>query len=133
MDTTLTLGNGDALDAVDAALVLQVRPHAVGGLDGAASLDGQAHVLVPTQVGIGGVEDLHGPSLTLGVAGVHAGQVGGEQRRLLTAFTGLDLDDDVAGVVRIAWDEDFAQTVGGRCLDPGELRQFGCEVGVVGS
>ena len=113
---------------MDAALVLQVRPHPVLGLHGPAGLDGQAHVLVAAQVGVGGVQDLHGPALPFGVAGVHAGQVGGEQRRLLTALTGLDLDDDVAGVVGIPGHEDLAQVLPGSGLGGLQVRHLGGEV-----
>ena len=40
----------------------------------------------------------------LGVAGVHAVQVAGEQRGLVAAGAGADLDDDVLVVVRVALD-----------------------------
>ena len=131
VDAPLGLGDRDALDTVDAALVLQVRPHPVLRLHGPAGLDGQAHVLVTAQVGVGGVQDLHGPALPLGVAGVHAGQVGGEQRRLLTTLTGLDLDDDVAGVVRIPGHKDLAQVLPGSGLGGLQGRHLGGEVRIL--
>ena len=128
VDTPLGLGDRDALDAVDAALVLQVRPHPVLGLHRSAGLDGQPHVLVAAQVGVGGIEDLDAPPLTLGVAGVHASQVGGEQRRLLTALTRLDLDDDVPGVVGVPGHEDLAQVLTGLSRSGLKRRDLGGEV-----
>src|SRR3712207_8361266 len=52
-------------------------------------------VLVAAEVAGLGVEDLGLPALPLGVAQVHPQQVAGEQRRLLAALAGLDLEDDV--------------------------------------
>jgi hypothetical protein len=40
--------------------------------------------------------------VALRVADVHPGQIGGEQRRFLTALAGLDLEDDVVAIVRVA-------------------------------
>ena len=48
-------------------------------------------VLVAAQVGLDGVEHLGPPAAALGVAQVHPQQVAGEQRRLLAALPGLDL------------------------------------------
>lgn len=48
--------------------------------------------------------------MPFGIADVHPGQVGGEQRRLLAALAGFHLQHDVVGVVRIA-----------RCQHVGEL------------
>ena len=42
------------------------------------------------------------PAMPLGVADVHAEQLGREERRLLAAGAGADLDDDVAVVVGVA-------------------------------
>ena len=47
--------------------------------------------------------------MPLGIADVHAGQVGGEQRRLLAALAGLHLEQDVVGVMRIARGEQVGQ------------------------
>ena len=41
------------------------------------------------------------PALGFGVAGVHAEQVAGEQRRFVAAGAGADFEEDVAVVVRI--------------------------------
>ena len=96
----LRLGDRDPLHAVHAALELQPRPDAVGGI--ALAPDRQRGVLVAAQVRSGLVEHRHGPAVPLGVPDVHPGQVGGEQRGLLAALTGLHLEDDVVGVVRVA-------------------------------
>ena len=96
----LRLGDRDALHAVHAALELQPRPDAVGRI--ALAPDRQRGVLVAAQIGGRLVEHRHGPAVPLGVADVHAGQVGGEQCRLLATLAGLHLEHDVVGVVRIA-------------------------------
>ena len=133
MDASLTLGDGHALNAVDATLVLQVRPDSLLGLHRVTGLDGQAHVLVAAELGVGGVKNLDGPPHALGVAGVHASQVRGEERRLLTALARLDLNDDVAGVVGVAGHQHLAQAIGGSGLGLGESRKLRGEIGVVGS
>ncbi len=52
-------------------------------------------------LGLREVDDLHAPAPPLGVAAVHAEQLGGEQRRLVAAGAGADLEHHVAGVVRV--------------------------------
>ena len=100
MHAALRLGDWHPLHAVHAAFELQPGPDAVGGV--ALACDGQRGVLVPAEVGEGLVEHGHVPAVALGVPDVHAGQVGGEECRLLAALPGLHLHDDVVGVVRIA-------------------------------
>ena len=75
----------------------------------AAGLDRDGHVLVPAEPGHGGVQDLGLPALPLGVAQVHAQQVAGEQRRLLAALAGLDLEDHVLVVVGVARHQQLLQ------------------------
>ena len=58
------------------------------------------------------VEDLGPPAAALGVAQVHPQQVTGEQRRLLAALAGLDLEDDVAVVVGVARDQQQRSLLG---------------------
>ena len=43
--------------------------------------------------------------MPFGVAGVHAVEVGGEERGFLAALAGADLDDDVLLIERVARDE----------------------------
>ncbi|GMA36659.1 hypothetical protein GCM10025876_28630 [Demequina litorisediminis] len=111
VNAALRLGRGHALDAVDAALVLEVRPHAVLGLHGTLGLHGHGDVLVAAHVRLGGLEDLGLPALGLGVLQVHLQQVAREQRGLLATLARLDLQDHVAGIVRVARDEDAAESL----------------------
>ena len=70
--------------------------------------------------------------MPLGVADVHPGQVGGEQRRLLAALTGLDLEHDVVGVVRVARRQQIGE-LGVELVDGGlQLGDLGGERLVVG-
>jgi hypothetical protein len=63
----------------------------------------------------------------LGVAQVHPQQVAGEQRRLLAALPGLDLQDHVLAVVRITRQQQLAQLVLQRALPDGQLGRLGRE------
>ena len=130
VDASLALGDGHALDAVDPALVLQVSPDPVLRLHGRAGLNRQADVLVAAQVRVGGVQDLHRPAHALGVAGVHTCQVRGEEGGLLTTLAGLDLDDDVAGIIGVTGHEHLAQVLGRRLGSRLESGDLSGEVGV---
>src|SRR3989454_6363180 len=59
------------------------------------------HFLVAAELGGALRDDLGLPALPLGVARVHAEQVGGEERRLVAAGAGADLEEDIALVVRV--------------------------------
>jgi len=96
-----------------AALVLQA---AVGPL----ALDDRRHFLEAAGLGLGEVEDLHPPALTLGVAAVHAEELAGEERRLVAAGAGADLEHDVSLVVGILGRELDAQLLLQRRLAFGE-------------
>ena len=73
-----------------------------------------------------------GPAVPLGVPDVHPGQVGGEQRRLLAALTGLHLEHDVVGVVRVARRQEVGE-MGFEFFDGcGEFVDLGGERLVVG-
>ena len=76
---------------------------------GAGRLDRDGDVLVAAEIGLGGGEDLGLPAVPFRVPQVHPQQITGEQRRLLAALAGLDLDDDVLGVIRIPWGEQAGQ------------------------
>ena len=103
----LRFGHRHPLHAVHAAFELEPRPHAVGRV--ALAPDRQRRVLVAAEVREGLVENRDGPAVPLGVSDVHPGQVGGEKRRLLATLTGLDLEHDVVGVVRVARCEQIGQ------------------------
>ncbi len=99
---SLGLGDRHPLHPVDATLELE---HAVGGvvrIGGTGCLHRHGDRLVAAQVGLLGVEHLDLPATSLGELGVHPEQVAGEQRRLLAALAGLDLDQGVRGVVGVA-------------------------------
>ena len=68
--------------------------------------------LKAAQVGGVGVEDVDAPALLLGVALVHAVEVGGEQGGFLPAGGGVNLDDDVALVVGVLGQEGDAESLG---------------------
>ncbi len=125
MDATLRLGHGHALDAVHAALVLEVGPDALGRVGRrAARLHRDLDVLVAAEVGVGRLQDLRLPAAALGVPQVHAQQVAGEQRRLLAALARLDLEDDVAAVVGVARDEHAAQALARLLLGGTQAREL---------
>ena len=112
VDAALRLGFGDALDAVDAGLVL----HAPVGV---LAADAERDLAVAAGAGLGGVEHLQPPALALGVALVHAEQVGGEQRGLVAAGAAADLDDRVLLVGGVARQEGDLQLL----LEPREQRR----------
>ena len=106
VDAALRLGDRHALHAVHAALVLQPGPRRPRRARACpCAFTATVDVLVAAEVGLGGVEDLGPPAAPLGVAQVHPQQVAGEQRRLLAALAGLDLEDHVAVVVGVARDQ----------------------------
>ena len=68
----------------------------------APALDADHDLLVAAEIGEIFGHDLGAPAMAFGVAQVHAGQVCGEQGRLVAAGAGADLDKGVALVVRVA-------------------------------
>ena len=102
VDASLRLRLRHALDAVDAALVLQLRVRAL-------TVDLELDLVVPAHAGGRGVHDLDLPALLLGPARVHPEQVRREERRLIPTLGALDLDDDVAVVVRVLGQEENLQ------------------------
>ena len=131
VDAALRLGLRHALHAVHAALVLEVRPDALGGVVRGA-LHRDLDVLVPAEVALGALEQLGLPALRLGVVEVHPQQVGREQRRLLAALPRLDLEDHVAPVVGVARDQQAAEAVRRRRLGDLEVGDLGGERRVLG-
>ena len=114
VDPPLGLGFRHALDAVDAPLVLEAAEDAwardrgdrLSDAPGAAFREG---------------EDLEFPAPQLGVAGVHAQQIPGEEGGFLAAGSGAELEHGVALVVGIRRDQQAADLR----LD---LRDFALEV-----
>ncbi len=78
---------------------------------GRAGADRDGDRLHAAEIGRLVVEHLGRPALPLGVAQVHPQQVAGEQRRLLAALAGLDLEDDVLAVVGVLRQQQLAQPV----------------------
>ena len=110
LDAALALGLGDALDAVDAGLVLE------DGVDLLAQdleLDG----LEAAGLGRRGREELDLPALGRGKALIHLVQVAGKDGGLVAAHAGADLDDGVLVVVGVGRDEKELDVV----LERGEL------------
>ena len=83
---------------MNAALVLEPFVNVVAG-------DGEDDFLEAAKVGRAGIERLHLPALRLGVAGIHAKQVGSEKRRLGTASSSSDFDDGVPRVGEVGRDD----------------------------
>jgi hypothetical protein len=93
MNAALRLGRRHALNAVTAALILQLAVDAF-------ALERQGDFLEAAKLGRAMVEDFYLPALGLGMALVHFIQVAGEQRRLVAARTAADFHD-ATGAVRI--------------------------------
>ena len=95
MDPPLRLGRGHTLHAVAARFELE------RGVDEIA-FDADDKLLVAAEVARTLRQHLGAPAFALGVAQVHAREVAGEQRRLVAAGAGADLEEDVAHVVGVA-------------------------------
>ena len=87
---------------MDSALVLQTRVRAV-------PFDQRCDRLDAPDAGVVAVHDLHLPAAGLGVPLVHPEELGREERGLLSSGARADLDEDVARIVRVAWDEEELQ------------------------
>ena len=77
------------------------------------------------RAGGAGVHDLDLPALTLRVFRVHTGQLGREQRRLVTARAGANLDEHVLVVVLVARQEQPLELVFERRLSRLQLVDLG--------
>ena len=62
-------------------------------------------LLEPADLGRARAQELHLPAVPLGEAAVHAGEVRREERRLVAARPGADLDDGVSRIVGVARQE----------------------------
>ena len=102
MNTAAGFGLGNALDAVDAALVLHLAVNAV-------AVDLEDDFLVAAHFGLAGVDDLHLPPLAFGVTRVHPEEVGGKEAGFVAAGASADLDDDVFVVVGILGQQGHAK------------------------
>ena len=92
------LGGGDALHAVDAGFVFEFRVRAFA-FDLKDDFFKSAHARIVL------VKDLRLPIMILGVAGVHAEEIGSEDAGLVAARPRPDFHDDAFLVARIFGDE----------------------------
>ena len=121
VDAPRGLGVGHPLDPVHAALEFQPR-------EDAAALDLGHDLLEAAGRALALRDDLDLPALELGIAGVHAQQVAGEERRLVAAGAGPHLEDRALLVGLVARQEQDLQALrgllhgllGGRTLLLGE-------------
>ncbi len=129
VDPARGLGRGNALHPVDAALEAQLRVDAV-------ALDHGDDFLDAALAGAADGHDVHLPALPLGVALVHPEHVAGEERGLVAAGAGPDLEQDVLVVVRVLRDQEegdlgverVALRLEGPGLLVGHLPQLGVRV-----
>ena len=90
----LAFGLRYTLDAVHAALELEARIHLV-------ARHAEHNLLVAAQLGFRLAHDLGLPAAFIRVHGVHAVQIGGEQRTFLAARAAADLHKNIFVVVRV--------------------------------
>ena len=84
-------------------------------------------VLDPAEVGIGRLDHLGSPAAGLGVSLVHPEEVTGEQGGFVSTLAGLDLQDDVGVVQRIARHEQLGEPLGGLLAGSAEILCLGRE------
>jgi hypothetical protein len=131
VDAALGFGGGDALHAVDSALVAQAAEDGVAG-------DLEDDFFEASESGGAGVHRFNSEPLGFRVALIHPVEVGGEERGLVAAGAGADLDDGVAVLGFVGREEgelDVAVEDGQTALDlrdlgGGKFRHF--RVGAVG-
>ena len=117
VDAPLRLGRRHALHAVHARFVLELRVRAL-------ARDAGRHFLDAARRRARHRQDLDLPAPPLGEAGVHAEQIGREQRRFFAARAGADLEDDVLVVVGILGHEQHFERLLQPLLLGGELGLF---------
>ena len=105
VDAALGFGGGDALDAVDAGFVFQGAEYLVAG-------DAEEDFLEAAHFRRAAGEVLGFPAAGVGVALVKAQQFGGEQRGLVAAGPGADLDDRVAVLIGIGGEQGVLEVLG---------------------
>ncbi len=102
VDAALRLGGRHALHAVRARLELEARI-------GAAADHAADDFLVAAVLAGALAQHLDLPALPLGKAGVHAEQVAREDRRLVAAGAGADLEEDVGVVALVLRDQELRE------------------------
>ena len=99
VDAALRLRGGHALHAVDAPFEAKLRVDVAAGDERDALLEAAGGALALR-------EDLDLPALSLGVARVHAKEVGREERGLFAALRAPELEDGVLSLVRVGREEE---------------------------
>ena len=89
VDPALRFGRRHALHAVHAGFEFQPREHVAAG-------DGGDDFPIAADPGLAGIHDFEFPVVQGRIPGIHPQQVGGEQRGLVAAGAGPDLQDGVA-------------------------------------
>ena len=117
VDPAAAFGRRHALDAVDAALVLQLAVDAL-------ALDRRDGFLDAADAGLAERHHLELPALALGEAAVHAEQLAGKERRLVAAGAGADFEQDVLLVVGILRQQQDAHLLEQRRLPRLEILQL---------
>ena len=102
VDAALCLGRRHALHAVRAGLELEPRVRALAD-------DAADDLLVAAVLAGALAQHLDSPALPFGVARVHAEQVAREDRGLVAAGAGADLEEDVAVVARVLRDQQLRE------------------------
>ena len=111
MNAALRLGGRHPLHAVAARLETQTAVDLI-------ARDAQHHFLVAAKLAGRLAEQLGAPSLALGIAGVHAQQVAGKQRRFVAAGAGANFQISGTRIVRVLGQQQALQLLR-------QLRAFG--------
>src|SRR5690606_5078951 len=106
VNTALRFGFRHALNPMRAGFELQLGVYVV-------AFDSRDHLLVATVFTGTLGKNLDPPALPFGITRVHAKQVAGKDRRLVTTSAGTNLEEDVTAVLRIFWQQHALQA----CLD----------------
>ncbi len=107
MDAPARLGGRHTLDPMDARFEFQPGEHPPAG-------DIGDDLLVAAGIALTLLEHLDLPAMDVGIALVHAEEIAGEQRRLVAAGPGTDLEDGTLLVSRVLGKEEHADPVGQR-------------------
>ena len=119
MNAALGLGLGHPLNAVHAALVLQLRVRAM-------PVDLELDPVEAAFLARPGVHNLDFPTLLLRPLLIHAEEIGSKERCLLPTFRALDLDHDVAIVIGILRQQEDLQALF-------EIAHLGCRAPLLGA
>src|SRR5437868_4674196 len=100
MNSSRGFSLGNSLNAMDSRLVAHLRKNAV-------AFDHRECFFDTANTGVSGVQNLHLPALTLGVACIHPEHLCCKERRFIAAGSGTNFEDDVLLIIRIAGKEKY--------------------------